>query len=206
VIGTWGPWTRLGNLPWAELPASALGRFETLQQLWGEAEGVREGVRERMLGQEGDGHGEWRRRRGRRGRRGGGGEAGASSEQLSHFVEDGLHGLLIESPELDLGNRVASKVSHKLLFFFTGSKSLALWGFPNPDVCGQWAVEMGTHPRGTESESGGREALGMKKTRGAKGKTSGPQMRWLGEWPGGFSRFTLHVSTLPRFTVTSPST
>jgi hypothetical protein len=114
VIGTWGPWTRLGNLPWAELPASALGRFETLQQLWGEAEGVREGVRERMLGQEGDGHGEWRRRR--RGRRGGG-EAGASSEQLSHFVEDGLHGLLIESPELDLGNRVASKVSHKLLFF-----------------------------------------------------------------------------------------
>jgi hypothetical protein len=136
----------------------------------------------------------------------GGGEAGASSEQLSHFVEDGLHGLLIESPELDLGNRAASKVSHKLLFFFAGSKSLALWGFPNPDVCGQWAVEVGTHPRGRESESGGREALGMKKTRGAKGKTSGPQMRWLGEWPGGFSRFTLHVSTLPRFTVTSPST
>ena len=194
MIGTWGPWTRLGNLPWAELPASALGRFETLQQLLGEAEGVREGVRERMLGQEGDGDGEWRRRRRRRG----GGEAGASSEQLSHFVEDGLYGLLIESPELDLGNRVASKVSHNLLFFSAGSKSLALWGFPNPDVW--WAVgsgiEVGTHPRGTEPEPSGREALGMKKTRGAKGKTSGPQMRWLGEWPGSFSRFTLHVSTL----------
>jgi hypothetical protein len=112
------------------------------------------------------------------------------------LVEDGLYGLLIESPELDLGNRVASKVSHKLLFFSAGSKSLALWGFPNPDVWWAVEVEVGTHPRGTEPETSGREALGMKKTRGAKGKTSGPQMRWLGEWPGSFSRFTLHASRI----------
>jgi hypothetical protein len=37
VIRAWVPWTRLGNLPWAELSASAFGRFETLGQLLGEA-------------------------------------------------------------------------------------------------------------------------------------------------------------------------
>jgi hypothetical protein len=198
VIGTWGPWTRLGNLPWAELPASALGRFETLQQLLGEAEGVREGVRERMLGQEGDGHGEWRRRR--RGGRGGG-EAGASSEQLSHFVEDGLHGLLIESPELDLGNRVASKVSHKLLFFFAGSKSLALWGFPNPDVCGQWAVGSGS------GRASAWERIRVRRQRGIGDEEDSRRKRkdiWasnavVGRMAGQF--FTLHASrfTYPRF-------
>jgi hypothetical protein len=87
------PWTKLGNLPWAELSASAFGRFETLEQkLLGEAKGLREGGAGEDAGaKKGTGTGGVEEER----RRGGGEEeeAGASSEQLSHFVEDGSDGL-----------------------------------------------------------------------------------------------------------------
>jgi hypothetical protein len=204
VIGTWGPgrdsviFHGLSCLPLLWDVSKLCNNF------WAKRKGVGRGAGENAGARRGRARGVEEKKKKKKKRR----RSWRQFRTIISLVEDGLHGLLTESPELDLGNRVASKVSHNLLFFFAGSKSLALWGFPNPDVGGQWAVEVevGTHPRGTEPEPSGREALGMKKTRSAKGKTSGPQMRWLGEWPGSFSRFTLHVSTLPRFTVTSRST
>jgi hypothetical protein len=106
--------------------------------------------------------------------------AWAGSEQLSHLFE-------MDSRKLqETWNSATALPDHTLTLTLTltsisaGAKYLvSALGAPNLE---------GTYPHGT----GGIEDKGSR-SEVAKGKTSGPQIRWLGEWPGS-STLPFHAS------------